>query len=295
MNKTPLKLLKQWLGGRLTAEQLQWFTTQLERIDRSNSDRELHVTLGMIPRKLGRADLIPTATELNNAQALLPGWTPYRWSIDMTARVAVICHLAEQHPAKFDTTLTDLCRNADLAESIALYSGIALYPSGSTLDELIGEGLRTNIRSVFEAIAHHNPYPADHFDENRWNHMVLKALFIDSRLAPIYGLDKRANAELARILCDYANERRAAGRPVTHELWRCVGPFAEDELINDLALAANSDNLLEKQAAVLALSHAPAARAQEILANHSQLTQQIASGSLTWDALEQQQNTDKAA
>lgn len=56
--------------------------------------------------------------------------------------------------------------------------------------------------------------------------MVLKALFIGSRLAPIKGLDERANPELAQILREYAHERWSAGRPVNPELWRCVGPFA---------------------------------------------------------------------
>jgi len=125
--------------------------------------------------------------ELTEAQAHIEGWNPDRWSVDIAARILVMCQLAEQRGEHFGETLTDLCRNADLAESIALYSGVSLYPNSDLVDQQIGEGLRTNMRSVFEAIAHQNPYPAEYFDENRWNHMVLKALFIDSTLAPIYG------------------------------------------------------------------------------------------------------------
>ncbi len=291
----PAELLKQWLKTRLTAEQATWFETQLQKIHQSNSDRELHITLGMIPRKLGRADLAPTDTERAEANRLQPGWDPQNWSIDIAARVAVTCQLAELRPERFTTTITDLCRNADLAESIALYSGVSVYPQSAELDQLIGEGLRTNIRSVFEAIAHHNPYPAQYFDENRWNHMVLKALFIDSTLAPIVGLDKRANADLARILCDYANERRAAGRPVSHELWRCVGPFASGDMIDDLERATHSESRTEKLAALLALSTSTDERAKDILAAHSAIQQQIANGSLTLDSIEQQQNSSNAS
>ncbi len=288
------ELLMQWLSNRLTPDQSSWFHTQLQKIAQSNSDRELHITLGMIPRKLGRADLLPSAEELSAADKHAPGWNPTHWSIDSTARIAVICHLASLRPEQFDDTLTDLIRNADLAESIALYSGVALYPQSSQLDNLIGEGLRTNIRSVFEAIAHNNPYPATHFDENRWNHMVLKALFIDSTLAPIYGLDKRANPELANILCDYANERWAAGRLVTFELWRCVGPFATGKMITDLERAAATDNQLEKQAALLALSDAPDQQGHQVLNSHPQVACQIASGELTWNTISENARASNA-
>ena len=69
------------------------------------------------------------------------------------------------------------------------------------------------MRAVFEAVAHRSPYPREQFSENRWNHMVLKALFVDSTLHPMQGLEERANPELAKMLCDYAHERWAAGRP----------------------------------------------------------------------------------
>ena len=55
---------------------------------------------------------------------------------------------------------------------------------------------------------------------------MLKALFVDAALHPIVGLDARANPTLARMLLDFADERRAAGRPVPAELWRCTLPFA---------------------------------------------------------------------
>lgn len=69
--------------------------------------------------------------------------------------------------------------------------------------------------------------------------MVLKALFIDTTLHPIVGPDERANSKLATLLCDYAHERWAAGRAVTPELWRCVGPHATtDALLKDLHRAS---------------------------------------------------------
>ena len=297
-------LLEQWLASRLTAEQSDWFETQIKKIAQSNSDRELHITLGLIPRKFSRDDLSPTAIEITAANTLLKGWNPSGWSIDLTARIALLCRVAEQRGSQFNDTIIDLCKMSDLAESIALYSGFCLYPHSESLDQQISEGLRTNIRSVFEAIAHNNPYPALHFDQHRWNHMVLKALFIESQLAPIYGLDSRKNPELAGILCDYAHERWAAGRPVTPELWRCVGPFATGSMIDDLERASQSDNTPEQNSALIALTQTMSQtagktmdqtsnktdeqRAADIVAGHPDVARQIASGTLTWDSIQQQ-------
>ena len=122
---------------------------------------------------------------------------------------------------------------------MALYRGLPLYPEPEAFEWQVGEGLRTSMRAVFEAIAHRSPYPKENFSEDRWNHMVLKALFIGSTLAPIQGLDERANPTLAQILRDYAHERWAAGRPVTPELWRCIGPFAEGIMLDDLERLAD--------------------------------------------------------
>ena len=55
--------------------------------------------------------------------------------------------------------------------------------------------------------------------------MILKAIFIERPLYKIYGLDKRMNKPLAEMLVAYVNERWAAGRDVTPELWRLVVPF----------------------------------------------------------------------
>lgn len=280
------KIISQWLETRLDSEQLAWLHQRLEKHPLANSDRDLHITLGMIPRKLGKQDMQLSQQECAQAEQARAGWDPSQWSIETAARTMVLCALAEHDESAFHDTYNELCRTADLTESITLYSGIALYPRSEILDYQIGQGLRSNIRAVFEAIAHRNPYPKEHFDQNRWNHMVLKALFVDSTLHPIQGLDARANAELARILCDYAHERWAAGRSVTHELWRCVGPFATDNMISDLQRAAESSDERQRGAAVLALSQSNDADAKVLLEQHRELKERVDNGSLSWDALE---------
>ncbi len=178
-----------------------------------------------------------------------------------------------------------LCRTADVGEAVALYRGLPLYPEPERLEWQAGEGLRTSMRAVFEAIAHRNPYPKENFSEDRWNHMVLKALFIGSTLHPIQGLDERANPTLARILRDYAHERWAAGRPVTPELWRCMGPFAEGEMVEDLERLAGSEDAQDRRAAALALAASPDGRASRVLERLPVEAMMVKTGGLSWDSI----------
>ena len=76
--------------------------------------------------------------------------------------------------------------------------------------------------AVFNAVALNNPYPSEYFDNQAWNQMVLKALFVGSPLSQIHGLEQRANPQLAQMLDDYANERQAAKRSVAPSLWQLL-------------------------------------------------------------------------
>lgn len=244
MAQTPAELLKHWVMTQ-APDQADWIAASLDAIANGAPERDLHIFMGYAPRKLGKADLALSNADLAAADAAYPGWDPSGWSIDGAARVLALLSAAGNR--SFAERFKDLRRTADVSELIALYRGLPLYPDPNTLDFEVGEGLRSNIRAVFEAIAHNNPYPRDHFDEHRWNHMILKALFVGSRLAPIVGLKDRANPELARILVDYAQERWAAGRPVTEELWISVRPFKDDPAIAGALSKAISDGHLTKE------------------------------------------------
>ena len=95
------------------------------------------------------------------------------------------------------------------------------------------EGIRTNMTSVFNAVALNNPYPAEYLNDLAWNQMVLKALFVGSPLDLIYGLQRRNNQQLTQMLIDYARERLAANRTVSSQLWELVMPF-QSEVVDKL-------------------------------------------------------------
>jgi hypothetical protein len=88
-----------------------------------------------------------------------------------------------------------------------------------------------------------------------------------------------------RMLCDYAHERWAAGRPVSPELWRCVGRFADEAALADLGRVLETGGLTERQAAALALTASTSARAKSLLAGVPELARAAAAGKPDWKAL----------
>ncbi|MGI9420828.1 MAG: EboA domain-containing protein [Geminicoccaceae bacterium] len=281
----PLDLLQLWLTRQLPSPAKAWFEEQMAALSPEAGDRELYMALGLVPRKLGKDDLALLPNDLEQANAARPGWDPSGLSIDQAARIAILLKAGGEGEA-FRDRFVQLCRTADMAEQVAFYRGLPLYPNPELLQHQAGEAARTNMRSVFEALAHNNPYPFEQFDDNRWNHMVLKALFIGSVLHPIQGLGQRANAELARILRDYAHERWAAGREVTPELWRCV--LASGEALDDLKRALDGEDELERQGAALTLASSPDPKAKTLLETAPDLAKAIDDGQLSWDSLAKQ-------
>jgi hypothetical protein len=279
----PCRLLQTWLARQLPEAGNAWLNEQLGRIASDGRDRDLYVALGMVPRKLGKQDLALSEADLAEAGRARSGWDPSGWSVDQAARIVILMQGGTGDA--FAGQFTQLCRTADVSEQVAFYRGLPLYPDGQRLEPQAAEGTRTNMRAVFEAVAHRNPYPKEQFSENRWNHMVLKALFVGSTLHPIQGLDDRANPTLARMLSDYAHERWAAGRPVSPELWRCVGPHADPEALADLQRVLATGSTIERQAAALALHACKDAKAKELLASAPDLAAAIEGGELSWDRL----------
>lgn len=281
------ELLTRWVVERVPAEAAAWFRAQLDAVRTSREEKPLYLALGWAPRRLGKADLGLGEAELDAARELRPGFDPVEWSVDQAARIALVLASHDGDERRFKERLETLFRTADIGETITFYRGLPLYPGPELLLARAREGARSGMRPVFEAVAHRNPYAKERFDENAWNHLVLKALFIGTTLDPIQGLDERANPALARMLCDYAHERWAAGRPVSPELWRCVGPHADDAALEDLTRVLETGSGEERKAAALALSACPRPRARALLARFPELEGPIGRGEIRWAAFAQ--------
>ena len=209
-----IALLRRWLARPSTGAALTWLDAEIERQQAGVDERKLIIALGMAGRKIGRADLSLAEGDLLEARALRPGWQPKLWGTDEAARAAILLATYIGDDGAFSTRVNRLCANAEVTELIACLKGFAIFPAAKLLHDRAREGVRSSVKPVFEAIACHNPYPFDYFDQAAWNQMVVKAVFVGASIGNIVGITERANPDLRQMLRDLISERDAAGRPV---------------------------------------------------------------------------------
>ncbi|MEV8592833.1 EboA domain-containing protein [Streptomyces sp. NPDC052012] len=127
------------------------------------------------------------------------------------------------HAARPDTdALTRVYFQGTADERRAVLHALPHLVPGPDALPLVEDALRTNdTRLVAAALG---PYAARHLDTHTWRHAVLKCLFTGVPVDQVADLARRArgDAELARMLGDYADERTAAGRPVPEDLHRVL-------------------------------------------------------------------------
>jgi hypothetical protein len=278
-------LLRAWLARRLSIDALRWLDEQAATIGSSEKPLQLGVAIGLAPRKVGKADLDLTHAEQEVGRGVRPGLDATGWSMDQAARILLVLASYRGDDVAFAAGVDRIFAAAEIGEQIALLRGLPMFPAAELLLPRAVEGVRSAMQPYFEAVAHRNPYPRERFSDAQWNQMVVKTLFIGSRLHPIQGLDARRNADLARMLVDYADERRAASRSISPELWRCVAPYAGEGEVARLAAILSDGAQGEVAGAALALSECPLPSAAEALKSRPDLAASIRDGRLDWTTI----------
>ena len=279
------ELLHHWLLKSVSEKAFAWLEQKQAQIASGAAERVFFTAFSAVPRYLGKEDLQLTFQDLEAAQDVIPGWYPDHWSVDQAGRTLLLLALPYNDAEGYVRSLDKFFSTADMGELIVLYQSLPLLPHPELHRHRAAEGIRSNMSNVFQAIALRNPYPADYLDNAAWNQMVLKAVFVGSPLHLIWGFDRRANPELARMLADYAHERWAAKRSVSPELWRLVGKFADAAMLADLEQAIAHPDPTQQAAAALACADCSLPQAQAILARYPHLQASIPAGSLSWEQL----------
>ncbi|WP_330291159.1 EboA domain-containing protein [Streptomyces sp. NBC_00576] len=148
-------------------------------------------------------------------------------TVDEAARALLLAALPLRDQALVDE-VTALHRYGDPAEQRAVLRALTQVDADGTgrFLDLVRQTLRGNDNTLIEAAL--GPYAAAHLPADEYRQAVLKCVFCEIPLDRVAGLDDRADAELARMLSDFARERTAAGRPVPEDIAPLVHPFTTD-------------------------------------------------------------------
>lgn len=273
--------LKQIVEANIDTATLQWIDEKLGKIIGDTSSRELYLTYSLLSSKLSSDKILvyPIAGELSD---YLQRHGATKLEI---GRLYVLVSILKANADFFSTPVLNIIQIADKEELITFLKYLVLLPNAVFFKPSAVEALRTNIGPVFDAIALNNPYPQLYFNEQEWNQMYLKAVFIQRRLEDIVGVDERANKDLARIISDYAHERWAASRTIVPYFWRPVSKFLDETLLKDVERLLKSKDSTENKAGALCCFYSDYPEAKTLLLNYSDLQHQIQENKISWDSL----------
>lgn len=257
----------------------QWLLSKIEGIVETESTKDLYLTYSLVPTKIKSEKDFLLVLDDKELKTYLE---VQQANLQQIGRIYLLCKVLEAKEDFFKAKVANIIEVADKSELETFLKFLVLLPHPENYKVQAVEALRTNISTVFDAIALNNPYPALYFNEQQWNQMYLKAAFMQQNLNDIVQVEKRGNKELARIISDYAHERWAASREIDPCFWRPVSNFINEKLLKDMKRLFSSDKIAERRAAGLCCYHSNSSEAKSLLKGFPELVNGIENGSITW-------------
>lgn len=259
-----------------------WLAEKIDTVISEKSVKTLYLTYSLIGSKVdlqGEFNIDAVQDDLKEYILLQNG------NIRQLTRMYLLINVLEADEVFFSPKIANIIQVADTGELETFLKFLILLPNPEKYKTAAVDSLRTNISTVFNAIAFNNPYPGKYFDESQWNQMYLKTAFMQGDLSAIKDIDKRANKDLARIISDYAHERWAASRDIDPYFWRPVTKFLNNDLLKDMQRLLQSENAAENEAAALCLFNSGLKEGQEILKAHPELIENVKNKTISWNSL----------
>lgn len=261
-----------------------WLEEKAILIGEEKGSTQLNLAFAATPRKTGRQLIKFAEDEREIIRKVHKDFSLDDWTSDRLGRLWLLMQADVSGKDTYCAKIENLFNGAEMHELAALYSSLYFFDYPKQWQERCAEGIRSNIGIVLEAIMYNNPYPSKYLSDLAWNQLVMKAFFTDKNVNRIIGLDPRANKELALILVDYANERRAAHRLINPQLWRLVTKFIDESNFKKIEEAFKSSDVKERQAAALACFQSNYPSAKNLVDSHPALKSQIQENKLNWNS-----------
>lgn len=268
------------------ATAVEWLQRQAAKIAGSEKSSSLFLSFSQASRFFPKDKL--SLSESDIARSLRKDWRPETWNLLVAARAYLAMHVPAEPVENWRKQLSRLFETGDIYEQEALYSALCILPHQDLLASRASEGLRSNMTTIFDAVALNNPFPAEQLNEMAWNQLVLKAIFLQRPMYQIIGIDARNNRGLAETLLDAVRERWSAHRSVMPELWRFVSPFIDDTNVHLIKKLFENGNALEIQSGMLACLTSTHPDVLELVNSHPDVKEKIETGEITWETVGKQ-------
>ncbi|PCJ93247.1 MAG: hypothetical protein COA50_14545 [Flavobacteriaceae bacterium] len=275
--KNTAKHLNTLVSASLNADVKDWILLKIELITQNKSTKDLYLTYTLLASKVTAEPV-----KFTSDSELISFLKSQEMNALQLARIFLLVKTLEVDNDFFKVKVANLIQVADKTELETFLKFLVLLPNASDYISVAVDALRTNISSVFNAIALNNPYPAVYFNEQQWNQMYLKAVFIESELGEILNVDDRGNDDLSRIISDYAHERWAASREINPLFWRPVSKHINEKLLKDMQRLLASDAVVENKAGALCCHNSDNPKAKELLNGYPELKNEMEAGTLNW-------------
>ena len=187
--------ITQYINQRLPIASKSWLQTKTDKIIHAKSKRGLYLTCSLLPSKVGNTknDLTQIPDDELRSYLLLQKAT-----LPQLCQVYLFIRVLEADYEVFQPWVATILQVADTSELEGFLKFLPLLPHPERFKSTAVSALRTNVATVFDAIAMNNPYPAAFFEAAEWNQMYLKAAFMERDLTKILDIDQMANADLAQ-------------------------------------------------------------------------------------------------
>jgi hypothetical protein len=260
-----------------------WLEDRISKTIGEKSTKDLYLTYSLIATKFKKKENLALFFEDSELRDYLE---IQKANSQQMARTYLLIRVLKADEVFFAPKVANIIQVADTSELETFLKFLIVLPHPEKYKKVAVDALRTNIATIFNAIALHNPYPSTYFDEQQWNQMYLKTAFMQGDLSAIRDIDKRANKELARIISDYAHERWAASREIDPYFWRPVAKFLDTPLLADMEKLLTSANLMENKAGALCCYYSDDPQAKKLMDTYqSELAMQIKNKKISWENL----------
>lgn len=273
--------LEKYLDTCINNELKIWLNEKIEKILSEKSSKSFYLTYSLLATKIDKTTIV-SISEDGDLDAYLK---VQKITCLELARLALLRTVLKAEKATFAPHVSKIIQLADTAEMATFLKYLILLPNPEQFKLVAVDALRTNVATVFDALALHNPYPARYFEDKQWNQMFLKAAFMQRPLHLIVDVEERGNAELARIISDYAHERWAAGRDIDPYFWRPVAPFLNETLLKDMKRLLESTVSKEQQAGALCCYNSSDEKANQLLQKYPNLQKEVENNTFNWNTI----------